>query len=337
MNALTNVLVLAAVPRSGDQLPGVYREVQHIKQILAASRRPFKVQVHETAKLTDLRRGLMEFQPEIVHFAGHGNPDGLIFEDSEGGPYLVRGLEVAQAFQALAGVTKCAFLSADRTAAIAENIALSIDHVIAYRDSTYDEDAADFAETFYNHISAGESVISSFERARLRVELKGDDQTPPLLISRLAASPPQNAFRLALLEPDLVLALSRDPSLMQKLEWRSFERILAQILERLGYEIELQRGTKDGGVDIFAIMKQGVFGQERYLVQAKRWSKPVGVEPVREIIFLHSHHRMTKSCLASTSRFTRGAWSLASEYQWQLELRDAVKLREWIERATLAR
>jgi hypothetical protein len=337
MNDVTNVLVLAALPRSSEQLPGVYREVQHIRQILAASRKLFKVRVHESAKLTVLRQGLMEFQPEFVHFAGHGNQDGLVFESSEGSPYVARGLEVAQAFQSLTGVTKCAFLSADKTAAIAENIALSIDHVIAYRDSTDDEDAADFAETFYSQIAAGESVLSSFERAQLRLELKVGDQTPPLLISRFATSSPQNTFHLALLEPDLVLALSKDPSLMHKLDWRSFERTLAQILERLGYEIELQRGTKDGGVDIFAISKQGIFGRERYLVQAKRWSEPVGIEPVREIIFLHSHHRMTKSCLASTSRFTRGAWSLANEYQWQLELRDADRLREWIELATIIR
>jgi restriction endonuclease Mrr len=105
---------------------------------------------------------------------------------------------------------------------------------------------------------------------------------------------------------------------------------LAQILEDLEYEIELQRGTKDGGVDIFALKRDNPMGPHRYLLQAKRWSNAVGVEPVREVLFLHNHYKMTKSCLATTSRFTSGAWDYAREYRWQLELKDFDRLREWL-------
>lgn len=97
-----------------------------------------------------------------------------------------------------------------------------------------------------------------------------------------------------------------------------------------GYEIELKRGTKDGGVDLFAIQASGIFGKQRYLLQAKRWSHAVGVELVRELLFLHSHHRVTKSCLATTSRFTKGAWELLDDYRWQLELKDYEALQEWV-------
>jgi restriction endonuclease Mrr len=66
------------------------------------------------------------------------------------------------------------------------------------------------------------------------------------------------------------------------------------------------------------------------LIQAKRWSNRVGVEPVRQLLFLHSHHRVTKSCLATTSVFTEGAWALATQYRWQLELRDLDGIRDWV-------
>jgi restriction system protein len=101
-------------------------------------------------------------------------------------------------------------------------------------------------------------------------------------------------------------------------------------LERSGYEVELQRGTKDGGVDLFAIKYTGVFGRERYLLQAKRWKNTVGIEPVRQLAFLHHDLRMTKSCLATTSTFTKGAWALAEQYEWQLELRDFEGLQPWV-------
>jgi hypothetical protein len=135
---------------------------------------------------------------------------------------------------------------------------------------------------------------------------------------------------LETIDPALYRALMEHPELLRSLDWRVFERLLADLLERSGYEVELQRGTKDGGVDVFAIKRSGVFGPERYLLQAKRWQHGVGVEPVRQLAFLHAHHRMTKSCLATTSRFTKGAWELASQYQWQLELRDYDGIRNWL-------
>jgi len=134
---------------------------------------------------------------------------------------------------------------------------------------------------------------------------------------------------------DLALyrALRQHPALLKTLDWRKFEELLADILETFGYEVELMQGTKDGGVDIFALRKDGDLGSHRYLVQAKRWRRKVGVEPVQRLLFQHTHHKPTKSCLATTAEFTRGAWSLADEYQWQLELRDYNGLREWIEKA----
>jgi hypothetical protein len=138
--------------------------------------------------------------------------------------------------------------------------------------------------------------------------------------------------RLDLIDIALYRALSEHPELLKTLDWRVFEELLADILKSFGYVVELQRGTKDGGVDIFAL-RSDQLGEHRYLLQAKRWTNRVGVEPVRQLLFLHNHHRATKSCLATTSVFTNGAWDLASQYKWQLELRDFDGIREWLARA----
>jgi RNA polymerase sigma factor (sigma-70 family) len=135
---------------------------------------------------------------------------------------------------------------------------------------------------------------------------------------------------LDLVSPELIRALTKHPELMKTLDWRAFEYLLSTILEKLEYEVELQRGTKDGGIDIFAIKRGGPLGPHRYLLQAKRWSSAVDVKPVRELLFLRDQHRVTKACLATTSRFTRGAWRLGDEYQWVLELRDYFGLQEWV-------
>jgi len=129
---------------------------------------------------------------------------------------------------------------------------------------------------------------------------------------------------------ELYKALHRHPELLRTLPWRAFERLLADILETFGYEIELHQGTKDGGIDIVAVKREDTFGLHRYILQAKRWNNKVGVEPVRQILFLHNNLRATKSCLATTASFTKGAWDLSRQYCWQLELRDGGGLYEWI-------
>jgi len=136
---------------------------------------------------------------------------------------------------------------------------------------------------------------------------------------------------LGRIDTELCRMLAAQPDLLRTLHWREFEKVLAKILEKLEYEIELTRATKDGGIDIFAIKKKAIFGPHKYIVQAKRTEKAVGVEPVRELLFLTSDHRVSKSCLATTSRFTKGAWDLAEQYKWELELKDHDRLQEWIQ------
>jgi len=131
---------------------------------------------------------------------------------------------------------------------------------------------------------------------------------------------------------DLLLykALEAHPDLMKALDWRTFEKLMADIIETFGYSVELMQGTKDGGIDIIAFGRPEPWKLHKYIVQAKRWENRVGVEPVQRLLFLHDHLGATRSCLATTSTFTRGAWQLAQTYQWKLELQDYEGLRQWI-------
>jgi len=140
-------------------------------------------------------------------------------------------------------------------------------------------------------------------------------------------------IRLDVVNIALYKALLEHPELLRVLNWRVFEKLLADILKSLGFTIELQSGTKDGGIDLFAIKKDNILGEYRYLIQVKRYKNKVGVEPVRQLLFLHSHYRATKSCIATTAEFTRGAWQLANQYPWQLELRDVEGVMDWLKLA----
>jgi hypothetical protein len=56
----------------------------------------------------------------------------------------------------------------------------------------------------------------------------------------------------------------------------------------------------------------------------------VGVEHVRELLYLRSHIHATKAMLVTTAEFTRSAIELAAQYQWELELADGARVFEWI-------
>jgi HJR/Mrr/RecB family endonuclease len=142
-----------------------------------------------------------------------------------------------------------------------------------------------------------------------------------------------SAFRFDVIDTAMYEVLIQHPELLRSVSWRAFENLLADILESFGYIVELQQGTKDGGVDLFAIKKSDTFGPQRFLLQAKRWTNKVGIEPVRQLAFLQSHYHVTKACLATTATFTRGAWGLANQSRWQLELRDSEGILEWIKQA----
>lgn len=163
------------------------------------------------------------------------------------------------------------------------------------------------------------AVRRDWERLKLELALVRRNETPFLSVLSV--------------DPNLLRAMQEHPELLRSLDWRVFERVLAEILERLGFEIELQRGTKDGGIDIFALRADSPFGAHRYIIQAKKWAGRVGIEPVRELLFLQEHHRVSKGCLATTATFSRGAWRLANEYRWRLELRDLGGLKEWLDLA----
>jgi len=127
--------------------------------------------------------------------------------------------------------------------------------------------------------------------------------------------------------------LLKNQELIKTLNWRIFEKLLADILETFGYKIDLMQGTKDGGIDIIAFGKNAEFGSEKYIIQAKRYKNKVGVEPVRSLLFNRNEHRTTKACLATTSTFTKGAWNLQERHKWQLELKDFNAITKWLKKS----
>lgn len=209
---------------------------------------------------------------------------------------------------------------------------------VAYDGTSYDLRPGDAPDVFtnfgHNRSSSGYHSFEPFLIKYVPSDIKTIVDKSFLYTKSNVNQVSSPLIRLDVISSDLYKSLIEHPDLLKALNWRAFEKLLADILTSMGFSIELQSGTKDEGIDLFAIKKDSTLGEHRYLLQAKRYKNKVGVEPVRQLLFLHNHYRATKSCIATTSEFTKGAWQLARQYRWQLELRDIHGITEWLKSAT---
>jgi HJR/Mrr/RecB family endonuclease len=128
----------------------------------------------------------------------------------------------------------------------------------------------------------------------------------------------------------LIAAISRSPALMRNLHWRDVEKLIAEVLAGLGNDVQLQKGTKDGGIDIVAF--HSGLTKDKLLVQVKHphTGRFVGVEPVQRLSFIRGDQHATKAILACTTGFTAGAKKLLEKYRWEVEGRDRDGILEWV-------
>ena len=106
-----------------------------------------------------------------------------------------------------------------------------------------------------------------------------------------------------------------------------FERLVGQLLEKMGFRAEMTKASGDGGVDVVATLDQPLTGG-RYLIQCKRYAPDatVGAATVREFYgALNADRRAIKGILITTSAFTTQATEFAAALPIELVGRDTLQ------------
>ena len=131
---------------------------------------------------------------------------------------------------------------------------------------------------------------------------------------------------------DLLKKVHSNPKLLYELSSRRFEEFVAEVLDRLGYQITLTPASKDGGKDIYAARKDHL-GSFLYVVECKKYAldNPVGVGLIRELNGVVQAERATAGILATTSFFTKGAKEFQARLSHQIGLKDYVGIQEWLD------
>lgn len=179
------ILMLASSPVNTARLR-LDKEAREIDEGLrrAQKREQFTLQHKWAVRPDDLRRALLDFHPQIVHFSGHGTGEkGLVLENDTGKAQLVPTLALANLFKLFAnrGV-ECVVLNACYAEVQAEAISEHINYVVGMSNEISDDAAIKFAVGFYDALGAGWSYEDAFDMGCSAIALEGipEELTPVL-------------------------------------------------------------------------------------------------------------------------------------------------------------
>jgi restriction system protein len=106
---------------------------------------------------------------------------------------------------------------------------------------------------------------------------------------------------------------------VDRMDGRTFEQFLGTVFRRLGYKVELTRYRGDYGADLVVVNDR-----TRMAVQAKRWTKTVGVKAVQEAVAAKGFYKGTHALVVANQRFTEQARRLARANAVELWDRDVL-------------
>jgi CHAT domain len=173
-SSVKKILILSANPLETSRLR-LDKEVREIDQGLnrARQREQYELTQKWAVRTDDIRRALLDIEPQFVHFCGHGDGEnGLVFEAENGKVKLVTTNALAGLFELCQNHVKCVILNACYSEVQAEAISQHIDYVIGMKQAIGDEAAIKFAIGFYDAIGAGRSVEDAYKFGCNAIELE---------------------------------------------------------------------------------------------------------------------------------------------------------------------
>lgn len=189
---MKKILILSANPKNTDTLR-LDEEVREIQTGLerAKQRGQFEIITRSALRVEDLRRTLLDHEPHIVHFSGHGAGEhGLALENNSGQMQLVSTESLARLFKLFQNTIECVVLNACYSEAQAEAIHQHIDCVIGMNKAIGDRAAIEFAVGFYDALGVGRSYDQAYEFGCSAIDLESiPESSTPVIRYRQGTTP----------------------------------------------------------------------------------------------------------------------------------------------------
>jgi len=178
------ILFLTSNPSDTSRLR-IDKEARDIGEGLkrANKRDSFDFEVKLATRPRDLSRAILDENPQILHFSGHGEVEGILLEDENGTSKIVSTEALSGLFSLFGDTIKCVILNSCYSENQAKEISKHIPFVIGMSKAVPDKTAIAFATSFYDAIGAGREIEFAFKFAITNIGLEGltGNQIPVLL------------------------------------------------------------------------------------------------------------------------------------------------------------
>ena len=180
------ILFLASNPRDMTPL-SLDEEIRAITQKLRAAKFRDEVELASVwaTRPDDLLQELNVHRPVVVHFSGHGSPQGeLCLMNADGQTKPVSAAALQKLFTALKDNVRLVVMNACFSETQARAISEVIDCVVGMGSAIGDKAAITWAAAFYSALGFGRSVTEAFEQGNtaLMIEDIPESATPKLLV-----------------------------------------------------------------------------------------------------------------------------------------------------------
>jgi WD40 repeat protein len=189
---LKTILILAANPTNTSRLR-LDEEIREIDEGLrrANRREQFKLEQKWAVRSRDFYRAILDYQPQIVHFCGHGaGQEGIVLEDDTGKMVLLETKTLASMFKLFAKKSvECVILNACYSEVQAEAISQYVNYVLGMKQAIGDKAALAFSVAFYDALAAGYEVEEAYELGCSQMMSFLEQETPVLKKKPLIPAP----------------------------------------------------------------------------------------------------------------------------------------------------
>lgn len=288
------ILILAANPK-GTQPLRLDEEIREIDEGLrrAKKREQFSIQQKWALRPKDLRQAMLDVEPQIVHFCGHGESSGLMLEDAMGQSKLVEPEALAELFELFASQVECVILNACYSEAQAQAISKHIDCVIGMSKTIDDQTAIEFAVGFYDALGGGRTIEDAYKFGCNAIRIAGiPEHLTPVLIKKQREKQIKNSkignsrsYRDWANAPDVGIFFGRNEELATLKKWviQDHCRVIA-VLGLLGIgktrlSVKLGRGGI-GKTDLSVKLALGIQEEFEYVI----WRSLLNAPPITSIL-----------------------------------------------------
>jgi HJR/Mrr/RecB family endonuclease len=132
---------------------------------------------------------------------------------------------------------------------------------------------------------------------------------------------------------EILKQIHKDFPSIYSIDPRKFEELVAELLDRDEFKVQITPKTRDGGRDIFAY-KESDLGTHLFLVECKRYAahRKIGLDIVQRLHGVRDDDRASAAVIVTTAGFSPDAKKFEEKNKHLLSLRDGTYLQGWIDR-----